>query len=434
MRGHSPVRWLSAAAAAFVLVAPAATARQRPPSNRGCVECHRASDEDRLSRPVVDFETDVHAELGFGCLDCHGPDPTGTGQAVETTSGFLSKPTRRGVIEMCGRCHSNAEFMRDYNPATRVDQVSRYATSVHGQLLAERNDPNVAVCESCHPAHQIKPATELESSVHPLNVATTCGACHADPERMAAYGIPTDQQEQYEQSVHWIWMSEEADLSAPTCNDCHGNHGAAPPGVASVEIVCGECHTFMADYFGDGPHEQYFIEADLPGCATCHGNHAIGATNDNLLLELNEAVCHQCHAEGEVGHDEFPQVKALIDSLQAEVITSREALEEAENLGMEVSQAQFDLEDVTNALVQARTAIHTFSVDSVRLQVEAGLAITASGHERAEEALREHLFRRQGLAVSVVLILMVIAGIALLIRDIERRNPPGAAPRTNHEP
>jgi hypothetical protein len=99
-----------------------------------------------------------------------------------------------------------------------------------------------------------------------------------------------------------------------------------------------------------------------------------------------------------------------------------------------VSQAQFDLEEVTNALVQARTATHTFSVDSVQVRVDAGLALTARGHERAEQALREHLFRRQGLAVSVVLILMVIAGIALLIRDIERRNPPGAAPRTNHEP
>ena len=335
---------------------------------------------------------------------------------------------------MCGRCHSNAEFMRDYNPSMRVDQVQRYATSVHGKLLAERNDPNVAVCESCHPAHQIKPPTDTESSVHPLNVAGTCGACHADQEHMADYDIPVDQLDEYERSVHWTWMSEEGDLSAPTCNDCHGNHGAAPPGVASVEIVCGQCHTFMADYFGGGPHGQYFIDADMPGCATCHGNHSIGATNDDMLLELNDTVCQRCHEQGELGHDEFTLIRALIDSLQAEVTTSREALEEAELLGMEVSQAQFDLEEVTNALVQARTAIHTFSVDSVQLQVDAGLAITATAHERAQNALGEHLFRRQGLAVSVVLILMVIAGIALLIRDIERRNPPGAAPSTQHEP
>jgi hypothetical protein len=116
------------------------------------------------------------------------------------------------------------------------------------------------------------------------------------------------------------------------------------------------------------------------------------------------------------------------------VTSSQEALEEAENLGMEVSQAQFDLEEVTNALVQARTAIHTFSVDSVQLQVDAGLAITARAHERAEQALGEHLFRRQGLAVAVALILMVIAGIALMIRRIEQRDPPRPAPGSHYLP
>jgi predicted CXXCH cytochrome family protein len=297
------------AAAVLAATASDATARQQSPSNRRCVECHLASDDDRLSRPVVDFETDVHAAIGFGCLDCHGPDPTGASQEVTAASGFLSKPTRRGMIEMCGRCHSNAEFMRDYNPSMRVDQVARYATSTHGILLAERNDPNVAVCESCHPAHQVKPSTDLESSVHPLNVAETCGTCHSDQQRMAEYDIALDQRDQYERSVHWTWMSEEADLSAPTCNDCHGNHGAAPPGVASVEIVCGECHAFMADYFGGAPHGQYFIDADLPGCATCHGNHAIEATSDDMLLELNDTVCNDCHESGEAGHDEFLLVR-----------------------------------------------------------------------------------------------------------------------------
>src|SRR6266540_7241295 len=33
---------------------------------------------------------------------------------------------------ICGRCHSDAQFMKRYNPALRVDQVAEYATSVHG--------------------------------------------------------------------------------------------------------------------------------------------------------------------------------------------------------------------------------------------------------------------------------------------------------------
>ena len=91
------------------------------------------------------------------------------------------------------------------------------------------------------------------SKVHPLAVADTCGACHADPEHMAGYRlpargggdrpIPTDQRERYGQSVHAHAMTEKGDLSAPTCNDCHGNHGATPPEVRSVANVCAQCHS-----------------------------------------------------------------------------------------------------------------------------------------------------------------------------------------------
>ena len=54
---------------------------------------------------------------------------------------------------------------------------------------------------------------------------------------MAGYNIPTDVVTKYKQSVHYEALTKKGDLSAPTCNICHGNHGATPPGVESVANV-----------------------------------------------------------------------------------------------------------------------------------------------------------------------------------------------------
>ena len=400
-------------AVAGALAAPARA--QQPVSSERCVECHSGLSDPRLSDPVRSFEdNDVHAARGFGCLACHG------GAAGRTAPmGFLSKPERRDIPALCGRCHSDGTFMREYNPSLRTDQVSEYYTSVHGQRLREFNDPNVATCIDCHPPHGIRPPGDPESTVHPLNVANTCGRCHSDPQRMAQYGIPTDQQAQHRTSIHGQMLFQDGNVSAPTCNDCHGNHGAAPPGVNSIRNVCGQCHATMADFFAKSGHIEIFENAGLPGCETCHGNHAIEPTSDELLAQRSESVCGQCHQPGDSVGSEFARDKQVIDSLKAEYRKSEAVLAEAANAGMEVSQAEFELEDVNNALTLARNAIHSFHVEPVAENADAGFKLTEAGFERGVAALGEHRFRRIGLGVATLIILGLIAGLVLKIRQIE---------------
>jgi hypothetical protein len=244
-------------ALAFSLVPGAALAQETTTDN--CLSCHSALTDERLSAPVRALENDVHGASGLGCASCHGGDPTAAGfDGMDPATGFVGRPTRRQLAGFCGRCHSDAAFMRQYNPSLRVDQVAEYVTSVHGTRLIEQGDTAVAICTSCHPAHSITSPSDPQSSVNPLNVAETCGACHASAEYMGGYGIPTDQLEDYRRSVHWEMMTEGGDLSAPTCNDCHGNHGAAPPGITSVGNVCGQCHSVMADNFAQSRHAQTF--------------------------------------------------------------------------------------------------------------------------------------------------------------------------------
>jgi nitrate/TMAO reductase-like tetraheme cytochrome c subunit len=392
------------------------------PAKESCAACHLETGDERLAQPAKDFAEDIHAAKGFGCVACHGGDGRAEGlEAMNPAKGYIGKPKRRQVIQVCGRCHSNADFMKRYNPSLRVDQVTEYATSVHGHRLAELGDPKVATCASCHRAHNIRPASDPKSSVHPLRVADTCGSCHADAKLMAGYRIPTDQLERYKASVHWKAMSVQGDLSAPTCNDCHGNHGASPPGIAWVGNVCGQCHAVVGELFKASVHARVFAALGNPGCVSCHDNHAVKKAGDEMLGLGEGAACAQCHAADDKGGTTATRMRALIDSLAGELGKASAALLRAEHAGMEVSQAQFELTTAHGALIKARTGIHGFVVDAVQKEVDEGLAVSAKAYERGLRALDELKFRRAGLAVSVVIIGALIGGLVLKIRHLDRR-------------
>ncbi|HET8563950.1 MAG TPA: hypothetical protein VFM35_08780, partial [Candidatus Binatia bacterium] len=190
--------------AVLLVILVTATAVDAQAQGDNCAVCHLALGAEHLTKPVELYKTDIHAAKGFGCVACHGGDATKTGlDAMDRAKGYIGKPTPAQVIEVCGRCHSDARFMRQYNPSLRVDQVTEYNTSVHGRRLKELSDVKVATCASCHTPHSIRPPSDSRSSVHPLRVADTCGSCHANAEYMAPYKIATDQLEKYKQSIHW---------------------------------------------------------------------------------------------------------------------------------------------------------------------------------------------------------------------------------------
>jgi hypothetical protein len=442
---RAPVSAIAAASAVFVLVISARPllggvgerqpiAGQNPvqlaaaPDN--CAACHRKLNDKRLSTPVTLFGDDIHREKGFGCVACHGGDASREGvEAMDPREGYIGLPSHRRIPQMCARCHADAGFMRRYNPAIRVDQFAEYQTSVHGRRLLEHDDGKVATCASCHTPHSIRPASDPQSTVNPTRVVDTCGACHANASYMAPYGIPTDQLALYKRSVHWHTLTEIGDLSAPTCNDCHGNHGAAPPGIDSVGNVCGQCHAVQGELFRASRHAAIFRDIGTPGCATCHRNHDVVRASDALLGVGEGAACATCHSADDANGRVATEMRGLIDTLKTEHEGAQRLLLRAERSGIEVSQAQFDLNGAVDALVKARAAVHGFTVAAVSAPVGEGRDIAARAHARGIRALEELQFRRRGLAVSVVIILMLIAALAMKIRQIERpTGPAGPAP------
>jgi hypothetical protein len=416
MRGSRMHGWL---VLLTLLVWPMLAAAQQEANT--CRICHLELEVERLTQPAKKYEQDVHAAKGFSCVACHGGDSHAPGmEAMDPAKGYIGVPKHQQIPMICGRCHSDARFMKRYNPALRVDQVAEYNTSVHGRRLREFGDEKVAVCTSCHPAHNIKPPSDPTSSVYPLKVAETCGACHANAKYMKPYDIPVDQLQKYKESVHWQMMSVKGDLSAPTCNDCHGNHGASPPGVAWVGNVCEQCHAVIAQLFSKSPHAKIFIQIGSPGCATCHNNHAIKHPGDDMLGLGDAAVCGACHAADDQGGQVATTMHGLIGSLRDEFFKSQRLLLDAEHAGMEVSAAEFELNAAMDNLVKARNAVHTFTVEPVKKEVEAGLETSTKAYERGQQALTELQFRRKGLAVSVVIIVALIGGLTVKIRQIER--------------
>jgi len=303
----------------------------------------------------------------------------------------------------------------------RVDQEREYYTSVHGRLLKEKGETRVATCISCHSVHGIRAPSDPLSSVYPSNVATTCAKCHASADYMKPFGIPTNQFDNYKLSVHAKALYDKQDLSAPTCNDCHGNHGAAPPGIASVANVCGQCHARQAELFQTSPHKKAFDDKQLGACITCHGNHAIPKPGDQMIGTQQGALCINCHTAGDKGFVAAGTMRSRIDALIASIDKSSAILNLAERKGMEVSKPKFELKGATDALTHARVLIHSTSTAEVDKVIEPGMDVANKGYQAGVGALAELSFRRKGLAVSLLFILFLATLVYLKIRQIERR-------------
>src|ERR1051326_6390070 len=162
-----------------------------------CVECHSLMEGD-IAKPAQLMKDDIHRSRGFSCADCHGGDATQDDpmRAMDPRKGFIAKPKPKDVPAFCGKCHSNADLIKKFNPALRVDQEHEYFTSVHGKLL-KGGDQKVATCISCHGAHGVRAIKDPSSSVYAPNVAETCAKCHANADYMKDYQIPHNQYDKY---------------------------------------------------------------------------------------------------------------------------------------------------------------------------------------------------------------------------------------------
>lgn len=288
-------------------IAAAAAAQDPADEENGCVLCHGnadvwEADTQHLFVSAADLAGDIHWQKGVKCQECHGgnSETFELREAHAIEDGFRPIDSPSDISGFCGHCHSDADYMRRFQPEGSTDPVARFLEGAHGRHLAETGGPQAATCLSCHPKHQMRSSADPNSSVHPRNLVETCGSCHVDQRTSLRKGVH-----------HAAGERSETGAATPLdCGKCHGQdaHAMLPvtdthsPAFLDNQVrVCGSCHekylaTYEASVHGLGLRRSGLLVTAV--CSDCHRAHDIyyAADNRSSLHASNVAsTCGNCH-------------------------------------------------------------------------------------------------------------------------------------------
>ena len=251
-----------------------------------CSICHPEQVEQHTNSKHGQELAAGHTEAP-ACLDCHYKHTT-MSRLLPTSPTFP-----RNVPDLCARCHREGEVAAKRLPPEFEHIVRSYTMSIHGKGLFESGLVVTATCSNCHTAHGPLPPDDPNSSIHPDNVADTCGNCH--------YGI----EESFKTSIHWPENSDVEDpRDLPTCEDCHTSHTISRTDRADFRLLmmdqCGRCHMEESETFFDTYHGKVsrLGDAGAAKCYDCHGTHnimPIAAPASTLSRRNIVETCAQCH-------------------------------------------------------------------------------------------------------------------------------------------
>ena len=193
-----PFSWL--VVCAILLLGPASALAQ---ADEDCLGCHQSpSSASRRQIDGAEFQASTHGQAELACLDCH------------LASDQPSHQELAGVTPVaCNECHEQE--------------------SLHGKPAAQP-----AGCADCHGSHGILSADDPGSTLHPAQLAGTCGACHPDQAgrggfwpAMLSFRIKGHSKADLAQ-----------DYSEDRCLDCHQGRAAHGEMESLTEAGCQTCH------------------------------------------------------------------------------------------------------------------------------------------------------------------------------------------------
>jgi cytochrome b subunit of formate dehydrogenase len=236
-------------------------------AKRGCVECHQ---------DIIQIPHRKNVDRKVGCVQCHRE--------------LWDKAQREGKME---------EFAR---LRVVVKQIDSYMNSIHARPNMQDQSRTNATCYNCHNAHYIFPEESMERVERRLEIPQICGKCHEA------------QKDQYLTSVHGKEVSQNGNINAAICSDCHSSHNIESPEQDSIRLQitqqCGTCHrenlkTYMGTYHGQVNRLGY---AHTAKCFDCHGSHGIQRVDDPAsLVHVNNRLetCQKCHEGATEGFISF---------------------------------------------------------------------------------------------------------------------------------
>jgi DmsE family decaheme c-type cytochrome len=215
-----------------------------------CATCH-----DEVAKK---FEGNPHTKLaaqhgtaGVNCEGCHGPGGAHVEGGGDVTKIFNpAKATAKEVDEKCLGCHAGAHPNFDRSPHAKA---------------------NVS-CIGCHDIHASKEEPLLKAAQPNL-----CFQCHTDVK--PSFDMP---------------FHHKVNEKLVKCSDCHDVHGTFGnnnlKSTADQNAICTKCHT---ETRGPFVYEHAAVKAE--GCMGCHTPH--GSQNARLLnMPSINTLCNQCHS------------------------------------------------------------------------------------------------------------------------------------------
>jgi cytochrome b subunit of formate dehydrogenase len=285
----------------------------------GCIGCHGPAHEVQAAEKILPgqcaschadavrkYQLGVHAvaredgdKQAPTCVACHGGP-----HRILAADDPNSPVNHTRIPATCARCHAQKFVMERTGFSTQP--YYSYEESVHGKAVAA-GSTQAAVCTDCHGVHEIRTASDDQSSIFKFNVPATCGKCHDTEDK------------EFVQSIHGQAIAQ-GNWMAPVCTDCHGIHSIkshldpnSPVNAHNVaQATCARCHesvrlsqefgfegsretTYLASYHGLASRLGSQVVAN---CASCHGAHYILPSSDPRST-INPAnlskTCGQCH-------------------------------------------------------------------------------------------------------------------------------------------
>jgi len=240
-------------------------------SEEDCFTCHEETIKQKIN-------SSIHGEVGLSCLDCH-----------QDLKGIKEFPHAEKLQPAaCASCHVNV--MKDWEKSIHARASAMGLARVH--------------CSDCHGGHEVRPASDPQSSIFPLNLPRTCERCH-----LGQVETPRGQEfiRQYENSIHFRALEKAGLTISANCSHCHGSHDIlsiedpeAKTSRKKIVYTCGQCHVGIQQAYLEGVHGLDYIKGikDVPVCTDCHLEHNILPSSDarsSIYATKVAAVCSRCH-------------------------------------------------------------------------------------------------------------------------------------------
>jgi len=215
-----------------------------------CATCHEEVTKKFEGNPHTKLAAQ-HGTAGVNCEGCHGPGGAHVEGGGDVTKIFNpAKATAKEVDEKCLGCHAGAHPNFDRSPHAKA---------------------NVS-CLGCHAIHGSKEEPLLKAAQ-----PTLCFQCHTDVK--PSFDMP---------------FHHKVNEKLVKCSDCHDIHGTFGnnnlKSTADQNAICTKCHT---ETRGPFVYEHAAVKAE--GCMGCHTPH--GSQNARLLnMPSINLLCNQCHS------------------------------------------------------------------------------------------------------------------------------------------